>query len=70
MENFKTRKLDASDYHMAHPKIKALDKALTNYVVRKTDGSGEVSLTDKDHEEFKIDILNSLYYPSQDMKMK
>ena len=66
MENFKTRKLDASDYHMAHPKMKALDKVLTNYVVRKTDGSGEVSLTDKDYEEFKINILNSLYYPPQD----
>ena len=60
MENFKTRKLDASDFHMAHPKMKALDKVLINYVVRKTDGSGEVSLIDKDYEEFKINILNSL----------
>ena len=46
--------------------MKTLDKVLTNYVVRKTDGSGEVSLTDKDYEEFKINILNSLYYPPQD----
>ena len=63
MENFKTRKLDAADYHKAHPKMKALDKVLTDYVVRKTHGTGEVSLTDKDIEEFKIDILNSLFHP-------
>ena len=59
MENFKTRKLDASDYHKAHPKMKALDKVLSDYTLMK----GNCTCTEKDYEEFKIDILNSLYYP-------
>ena len=57
--NFKTRKLDASDYHVVHPKMKALDKVLTNYVLLKDN----CSCTEKDYEVFKIDILNSLFHP-------
>jgi hypothetical protein len=59
MENFKTRKLDASDYHKAHPKMKALDKVLSDYTLMKDN----CSCIEKDYEEFKINILNSLYYP-------
>ena len=59
MENFKTRKLDASDWHKAHPKMKALDKILTNYKLLKDN----CSCTEKDIEEFKINILNSLFFP-------
>ena len=59
MENFKTRKLDASDYHAAHPRVKALDKILTNYKLLKDN----CSCTEKDIEEFKINILNSLFFP-------
>ena len=59
MENFKTRKLDASDYHKAHPKMKALDKVLSDYTLMKDN----CTCTEKDYEEFKIAILNSLYYP-------
>ena len=41
MENFKTRKLDASDYHKAHPYMKSLDKALKQYsVVKVNDPNG------------------------------
>jgi len=64
MENFKTRKLDASDYHVAHPKMKALDKVLTNYVLLKDN----CSCTEKDYEVFKIDILNSLFHPPQEVR--
>ena len=60
MENFKTRKLDASDYHVAHPYMKSLDKALTHYFVTRTDDPAEHG---KDYEEFKINILNSLFHP-------
>ena len=59
MENFKTRKLDASDYHAAHPKMKSLDKVLTHYVVTKNDKPVEHG---KEYEEMKIDILNSLFH--------
>ena len=65
MENFKTRKLDASDYHKAHPYMKSLDKALTNYFVTKTNDPAEHG---EDYEEFKIDILNSLFYPLQEVR--
>ena len=65
MENFKTRKLDASDYHTAHPKMKSLDKALTHYSVTRTDDPVEHG---KDYEEFKIDILNSLFHQSQEKR--
>ena len=37
MENFETRKLDAADYHKAHPYMKSLDKVLTHYFVTKTE---------------------------------
>ena len=57
----KTRQLDARDYHKANPKIKALDKVLTNYELLKDN----CSCTEKDYEEFKIDILNSLFHPPQ-----
>ena len=36
-ENFKTRELDARDYHKAHPYMKSLDKVLTHYFVTKTE---------------------------------
>ena len=62
MEKFKTRKLDASDYHNAHPKMKALDKVLTNYELLKDNWSDNL------YEEFKIDILNALFHPPQDIK--
>ena len=61
-ENFKTRKLDASDYHKDHPYMKSLDKALTHYFVTRTDDPAEHG---KDYEEFKIVILNSLFHPPQ-----
>ena len=60
MENFKTRELNATDYHKDHPKMKALDKALTHYFVTRTEDPAEHG---KDYDEFKIDILNSLFHP-------
>ena len=36
MENFKTRILDASDYHKDHPYMKSLDKVLSNYVATRS----------------------------------
>ena len=60
MENFKTRKLDASDYHTAHPKMKSLDKALTHYSVTKTD---DPAVHGEEYEEMKVTILNSLFHP-------
>ena len=59
--NFKTRKLDAADYHAAHPKMKALDKVLANYTLLKDN----CTCTQQDVEDFKIDILNSLFHPSK-----
>ena len=60
MENFETRKLDAADYHKAHPYMKSLDKALTYYFVTKTEDPAEHG---EDYEAIKIDILNSLFHP-------
>ena len=60
MENFKTRKLDASDYHKAHPYMKSLDKALTHYFVTKTD---DPAVHGEEYEEMKVAILNSLFHP-------
>ncbi len=60
MENFETRKLDAADYHKAHPYMKSLDKALTHYFVTKTEDPAEHG---EDFEAIKIDILNSLFHP-------
>ena len=60
MENFKTRKLNASDYHKDHPYMKTLDKTLTHYFVTKTEDPAEHG---EDYEAFKIDILNSLFHP-------
>ena len=60
MENFKTRKLDATDYHKDHPYMKSLDKALTHYFVTKTEDPAEHG---EDFEAIKIDILNSLFHP-------
>ena len=65
MENFKTRKLDAADYHKDHPYMKSLDKALTHYFVTRTDDPAEHG---KDYDEFKIDILNSLFQPPQEVR--
>ena len=65
MENFKTRKLTAADYHKDHPYMKALDKALTHYFVTKTEDPAEHG---KDYDEFKIDILNSLFHPSKEVR--
>ena len=60
MENFETRKLNASDYHKDHPYMKSLDKVLTHYFVTKTEDSAEHG---EDYEAIKIDILNSLFHP-------
>ena len=60
MENFKTRKLDAADYHKDHPYMKSLDKALSHYFVTKTEDPAEHG---EDFEAIKIDILNSLFHP-------
>ena len=57
MENFKTRILDASDYHKDHPYMKALDKALSHYVATRS------LIAQGQYEKFKIDILNSLFHP-------
>ena len=71
MENFKTRKLDAADYHKDHPYMKSLDKALTEYfVVKCSDQTGTSFQGDdgkaihgEDYEEMKVAILNSLFHP-------
>ena len=55
--NFVTRKLNASDYHKDHPKMKALDKALSHYVATRS------LIAQGQYEKFKIDILNSLFHP-------
>ena len=61
-ENFKTRKLDASDYHKAHPYMKSLDKALKQYsVVKVKDVNG--AHHGVDYEEMKAAILNALFHP-------
>ena len=57
---FKTRKLDARDYHKDHPYMKSLDKALSHCVVTKTENTAEHG---KDYEAFRIDILNALFHP-------
>ena len=60
MEKFKTRPLNAADYHKDHPYMKSLDKALKNYFVTKTIDPAEHG---KDYEEMRIAILNSLFHP-------
>ena len=55
--NFKTRKLDASDYHKDHPYMKALEKVLSNYVATRS------LIAQGQYEQFKIDILNALFHP-------
>ena len=55
--NFKTRKLNAADYHKDHPYMKALDKALAHYVVSRS------LIAQGQYEKFKIDILNALFHP-------
>ena len=57
MENFKTRKLDAADYHKDHPYMKSLDKALSHYVATRS------LIAQGQYEQFKIDILNALFHP-------
>jgi hypothetical protein len=67
MENFKTRKLDAADYHATHPYMKALDKALKQYsVVKVNDANG--AHHGPDYEEMRTDILNSLFLPPQEVR--
>ena len=56
-ELFKTRKLDASDYHKDNPKMKSLDKALSHYVATRS------LIAQGQYEQFKIDILNALFHP-------
>jgi hypothetical protein len=58
MENFKTRKRDASDYHNDHPYMQALEKVLSNYAAPR----GIILLKDE-YEQFKIDLLNALFHP-------
>jgi hypothetical protein len=61
-DNFKTRKLDASDYHKDHPYMKSLEKALKQYsVVKVNDANG--AHHGPDYEEMRIEILNSLFHP-------
>ena len=50
MENFKTRELNAGDYHKDHPYMKSLDKAMTHYFVTRTEDPAEHG---KDYDEFK-----------------
>ena len=57
MENFKTRPLNAADYHKDHPYMKSLDKALSHYVATRS------LIAQGQYEQFKIDILNSLFHP-------
>ena len=62
MENVKTRKLDAADYHKAHPYMKSLDKALKQYsVVKVNDVNG--AHHGPDYEEMIVAILNALFHP-------
>jgi len=62
MENFKTRPLNASDYHKDHPYMKSLDEALKQYsVVKVNDAKGAEH--GPDYEEMRIAILNSLFHP-------
>ena len=62
MENFKTRPLNAADYHKDHPYMKSLDKALKQYsVVKVNDTNG--AHHGPDYEEMRIAILNSLFHP-------
>ena len=60
MENFKTRKLNASDYHKDHPYMKSLDKALSHFFVSKTEKPAEHG---EDFADMKTAILNSLFHP-------
>ena len=70
-DNFKTRKLDAADYHKDHPYMKSLDKALTDYFVVKCSdqtgtsfkGADGKAIHGEDYEEMKVTILNSLFHP-------
>ena len=57
MENFKTRPLNAADYHKDHPYMKSLDKVLSHYVATRS------LMAQGQYEKFKIDILNSLFHP-------
>ena len=60
--NFKTRPLNASDYHKDHPYMKSLDEALKQYaVVKVNDAKGAEH--GPDYEEMRIAILNSLFHP-------
>jgi hypothetical protein len=43
--------------------MKSLDKALTHYFVTRTEDPAEHG---KDYDEFKVDILNSLFHPPQE----
>ena len=62
MEDFKTRKLNAADYHKDHPYMKSLDEALKQYsVVKVNDVNG--AHHGPDYEEMRIAILNSLFHP-------
>jgi hypothetical protein len=62
MENFKTRPLNAADYHKDHPYMKSLDKALKQYsVVKVNDTNG--AHHGEDYEEMRLAILNSLFHP-------
>lgn len=59
-DNFKTRKLDAADYHKDHPYMKSLDKALKQYsVVKVNDANG--AHHGVDYEEMKQEILVALF---------
>ena len=60
MENFKTRPLNAADYHKDHPYMKSLDKALKQYsVVKVMDAKG--AHHGEDYEEMKQVILDALF---------
>ena len=62
MENPKTRRLTAADYHKDHPYMKSLDEALKQYsVVKVNDANG--AHHGVDYEEMRIAILNSLFHP-------
>ena len=62
MENFKTRPINAYDYHKDHPYMKSLDKALKQYSVVKVNDAGGAH-HGPDYEEMRIAILNSLFHP-------
>ena len=60
MENFKTRPLNAADYHEAHPYMKRLDEVLKQYsVVKVADANG--AHHGEDFEEMKQVILDALF---------